>query len=201
MNGNNDLVLLNAQTGAETEVGSTGIIVTSFGGMPGGPAYAVDLSNNLYQVNLTTGAATLIGPTGLPAPSMSFAFGNSLVGTGTTLYYTEESADPLAPEPSRLYTLNLSTGLATPVGLTGASIVVGSGIIDNTLYGFTGFNSQEIVLIDPATGASTPGASTPVIVFGAAGQSVPEPASATLLVIGAFAVVGCGSRIRRLASA
>jgi hypothetical protein len=199
VNGNNELVRLDTQTGAETAIGNTGISVSVFGGMAGGSAYAVDFSNNLYQVNLNTGAATLIGAMGLPAPAPPpYAFGDSLVGIGSTLYYTYETANPASPVASTLYTLNLSTGAATPVGLTGASVIVGSGIIGNTLYGFTGFNSQEIVTINPATGAATAGASTPVIVFGAA--SVPEPAGLTLLAIGTVLAFGYGRRRRKLAT-
>jgi hypothetical protein len=199
VNGNNELVLLNAQTGLETAIGNTGIGVSVFGGMAGGAGYAVDFANNLYQVNLSTGAATLIGAMGLPAPAPPpFAFGDSLVGIGSTLYYTFETANPASPVPSTLYTLNLATGAATPVGLTGASVIVGSGIIDNALYGFTGFNSQEIVTINPATGVATAGASTPVIVFGAA-QGVPEPTSLALLAIGTVLAAGYLRRTRKLA--
>ena len=181
VNGNNELVRLNAQTGAETTIGNTGISVSVFGGMAGGSGYAVDYSNNLYQVNLNIGLATLIGAMGLPGqPRLPMPSAIRWSAPGRTLYYTYETANPANPVASTLYTLNLSTGAATPVGLTGASVIVGSGIIDNKLYGFTGFNSQEIVTIDPSTGASTAGASTPVIVFGAA-QAVPEPASVIML--------------------
>jgi hypothetical protein len=197
VNGNNELVLLNAQTGLETAIGNTGIDFSVFGGMAGGSAYAVDFSNDLYRVNLNTGAATLIGAMGLPAPAPPpYAFGDSLVGIGSTLYYTYETANPANPVASTLYTLNLATGAATSVGLTGASVIVGSGIIGNTLYGFTGFNSQEIVTINPGTGAATAGASTPVIVFGAT-QSVPEPTSLILLAIGVVLAVGHGPAVRR----
>jgi hypothetical protein len=198
VNGNNELVLLNAQTGLETAIGNLGVGISVFGGMAGGAGYAVDFANDLYRVDLNSGAATLIGSMGLPAPAPPpFAFGDSLVGAGSTLYYTFETANPASPVASTLYTVNTSTGAATPVGLTGASVIVGSGIIDNTLYGFTGFNSQAIVTIDLATGLATAGASTPVIVFGAA-QAVPEPASVALLAIGAVIAAGYGRRTRKL---
>jgi hypothetical protein len=194
INGNNDLVRLDPQTGAETLIGNAGVSLVVFNGAPGGPAFAADFTNNIYSINLSTGAATLIGSTGIPSVSSGF-WGNSLTVIGSTLYYTYESQVPA--QPSELYTLNTTTGAATPIGPTGASIIVGSGFVDHTFYGFTGFNgSQQIVTIDPATGAATPGAATPVIVFGAA-QAVPEPTSVALLGIAMVGLFGYGRRWQR----
>jgi hypothetical protein len=110
-------------TGAQTLIGSTGVDIPHGGTaglsvgapslywawtLPTGP-----LQSTLYTLNLTTGAADAIGGTGAVIEAMVFVNG--------TMYGITAS--------DGIDTLNLSTGLATPTGVTIAGLPA-----DNVVY-------------------------------------------------------------------
>lgn len=183
----NNLVSINPSTAAATPVGDIGVPLATFAGLTSGALYGLDANNNVYSINPITGNATLIGPTGLPADEANFA--NALAGDATHLYYVLENP-PSDPDPvqSSLYSLNLATGQATLIGLTGTSGIVGMAYVNGTLYGLTSFYNVDI--IDTTDGAASfqrtygePGDPT---VFGGVPTTspTPEPAAVPLVLTG-----------------
>lgn len=107
-----NLYSVNSTNGAATLIGATGLPAGGFQAISsaGTSLYTTvpdsqGINTLLYSVNTTTGAATEIGNTGVGADisSIGFAFGQ--------LYAAETGGN--------LYTLNLSTGVATLVTTTG----------------------------------------------------------------------------------
>ena len=108
----NNLYLLNSQSGASTLVGSLGVNLSGASSVSsnGGTLYlALDTGSGsvLYSVNTSTGAATRIGSTGV-SHILAMVFANDL------LYGANPSGN--------LYTLNTSTGAATLVANSGQNI-------------------------------------------------------------------------------
>jgi hypothetical protein len=150
-----ELYSINPANGVTTAIGSTGIaglagLVLSSGGV----LYASDVSNgNIYTIDTTTGAATILGSTGLSSPG-ALAIANG------TLYLTAPSGGH-----DYLYTVNISTGAATPVS-AGNGICTGSGnsgtcysnvgglaFFEGVMAGFT--TGTNVVLINTNTGLVT----------------------------------------------
>ena len=193
---NNNLVIVNPQTGATTTVGNLGIAAAVFAGLGNGALYAIDVNDTLYSVDPTTGHATLVGPTGLPF--LDNNFDNALAGDGTHLFY---NLDIPTGSPSSLYSLDLTTGHATLIGPTGVNTIVGSGFVAEQLYGFE--YGGRIDTINTSTGQATPGPTDGVGIFSAVDvnspTAVPEPSSLALVGLGAACLGGCvaGRRQRR----
>ncbi|PZR76723.1 MAG: hypothetical protein DLM73_01795 [Chthoniobacterales bacterium] len=171
LDANNNLVIINPANATTTVVGNIGLPVQSNGNVTlmtslgKGKLFAVDPNNDLYSINSQTGLATKIGSTGIPVPD--FANGdvtaNSLAGAEGYLYLTwaVDNNAGVSITPSTLYRIDSHTGKAIAVGLTDAdnAAIVGSGFIDDTLYGFT-FGAPDnqpnrILSIDLETGAAT----------------------------------------------
>jgi hypothetical protein len=97
-----------------------------------------------------------------------------------------------------LYSLDLNTGLATLIGPTGVSGILGSGFVAGQLFGFE--EAGQIVTINTSTGQATPGATTIPNVFGAVDVNsptapgptaeIPEPSTFVLLGLGAAGLAG-----------
>jgi len=176
------LVKINPLTGNMKAVGPTGLGFNAFD-LAGinGKLFLTDFNNNIYSVNPNTGAATFIRDTGMPPdPTVPFTFNNdgtfnlcdeTFYGVNGALYATFDSYD-FNPNPGpgfmvvrtkvnpKLYRIDPSTGVATPVGHTDVQLAA-SVAIDGKFYGFravlTGFAGfpqgySELVTIDLTTG-------------------------------------------------
>src|SRR6185503_12523533 len=178
------LVTIDPTTGLNTLVGDCGIDLTTLTSLADGRLFGVGYDDKLYQINSNTGAATLIGPTLLPVLSPTLNFGNSLASDGATLYYTLEIRSGATRTNSTLYRLSLTTGAATPVGLTVASDFAGSAFAGPTfgtgqLYGFS--EDGYTYAINLTSGVATRGARNALTdIFGGVGIITVVPPTVAL---------------------
>jgi hypothetical protein len=71
---------IDADTGAITIIGPTGISCFEAASLLTGEQYAIDGQNNLHQIDPSSGAATVVGATGIPGIDTSVYFANALAG-------------------------------------------------------------------------------------------------------------------------
>ncbi len=103
---NGNIGTVDVATGAYTQIGNAGVVLTDIAFDPSGNLWGVSFSQ-LYSINKTTGAVTPVG-TGI-----GFSGNNSLVFSSTgTLYAGSDTS-------TNLYTINTSTGVASSLGSTG----------------------------------------------------------------------------------
>ncbi len=103
-------------------------------------AYAVDVLDNLNLVDLTTHTASVIGPTNAPLEGLALSPGGALYGSGAN---------------GLLYSMDRTTGAATPIGNTGLFDVEGLVFNGSTLLATNTNNPTSVYTIDPTTAAST----------------------------------------------
>jgi hypothetical protein len=205
MGSDNTLYKVDKATAGLTKVGATGSFfgLVNFAGRSDGALYGTDPFTNgpggfVDKVDPATGKATAIGQSGL---SGGFAATGGLAfGPGNTLYldYGLFTTD--------LYTVNQNNGQATKVGNSGVS-TGGLVFAGGKAYAFNFFG--EIYTFDLTTGAATDtgvavqGGFGPIdaAAAGPAGSPIPEPASLTLLSLGALGLAGYAWRRRHLAAA
>lgn len=179
-NSNPNLVIIDPTTGAISTVGSTGLAQNSIlSAINGGSLYALDgVASNLYSIDPTTGTATLVGPTGVPA-NLGANY-DSMAGDSTNLYVSFNQT---------LYIVNPANGNTITVGSLPSSHVLGAGVIDNQLYGFTDDPGQPFYAINTLDAQGTFVADAQVAVyFAAPSEDTPEPGTIFLLGIGLVAV-------------
>jgi len=177
------LYSINTTDGALSSIGAaTSIEYADFGSTLTG-LYAISTTDHLYSINPTNGIETQIGTGLLPGG------GTSSLSTGSnTLYLTAYSGTAYT-----LYTINTSTGAATPVGPTGPStgVPIGALMWDgiSTLYG--GQDTPDPLYVDTlSTTAGTATESQPLTgtssnIYGFAPiptTSTPEPDTWSLMV-------------------
>jgi large repetitive protein len=157
-----NLYVFDMANGSETVVGSLpldNITEITANNAPGGQDW-LEYGANLYkgqQFNINTGAAI-----GAAVANVTHDNFNAMTYIGNTLYATGTSTTG-GTAPSFLFTLNPTTGTATPVGTTGATGINGpvSGIAynaaNNTLYGIEGGSTSpyNLVSLSLSTGAAT----------------------------------------------
>jgi hypothetical protein len=192
------LITINPATAQVTVIGSFNAGPVNTGGTPATMSdLAFDAAGNLYgigsiggpqlySINKVTGQATVIGSTGLTSTSG----GGLAISPGNIFYGT--------PTSSRFGTYNSSTGaysnIATPTKPVGGAYAALAFDPNGTLYGLDlGPDvSTHLVTIDPATaGVTDLGISVTrldAIAF------IPEPGSASLLVLGAFGFLAARRR-------
>ena len=126
-NQNGQLWSVDPANGNLTAIGQpTGIDYQAFGSL-NDTLYAIDHNSanpNLYSIDSSTGAATLIGPLNI-GPLAGYW---SLSNNSTALYFQLNST---------LYTLNTTTGQASPVGLLSSQLQLQAGAmveVNGTLY-------------------------------------------------------------------
>ncbi len=147
------LYTLDAATGSSTLVGTIGIEnITSLNFGPDGTLYATVIpqgastDQSLYEIDPDTGAPTHLANLSLPAQGMAFAPNGDA--------YVTYNDGPSGGQ-DYLGSLDLATGIVTPIGSTGQlnmqEITFGIG---GELYG-TNANTGEFFSIDSSTGAAT----------------------------------------------
>jgi hypothetical protein len=195
--GTTRLFRINRMTGAWTVFpGMSPTINLSSGGLAINPRTGIMYatggngfqSSALFTIDKNTGAATLVGqcggqccisPYGFNINGLGFRSDGTLFANGFTL-----SGTPVDGAYSLLFTLDLSSGLATEVGPHGVNVgrqLNYSGLVfgaNGTLYslGSTSASAQGLYSVNPATGAATVIGDT-VIHFGVDGglDFAPEP--------------------------
>ena len=202
---------INRSTGAVTVIGQLpASIVLSAGGLAIHPLTGVMYasgagaqSTELFTIEKATGVATLIGRAG-PECCASGTFGFRMNGLGFasdgTLFANGFSSSPAGF--SQLFTIDLSNGAATAIGLHGVTLgrqLGYSGLAfreDGTLLslGSVTASTQGLYAIDPLSAAATLLGPTPGFgVDGGLTFAVPEPGVLGLLGVG-FAGLGAMSR-------
>lgn len=154
-----DLYTLDPATGLMTsDIGPIGFALTGLALNPiTGILYGATSNQSainprsLISIDQNTGAGTLIGPFNIPnnhpIPDITFV-GNTLYGCDTI---------PATPAVANLYTIDLTTGLATLVGATGAGNS-GCGIaadLSGTIYYSGDFADGPLYTLNPITGSGT----------------------------------------------
>jgi hypothetical protein len=184
------LVTINPATAQVTLIGSFNTGVVNSSGTPATMAdLAFDSAGNLYgvasiggpqlySINLLTGQATVIGSTGLTSTSG----GGLAISSGSIFYGT--------PTSSRFGTYNSGTGafsnIANPVKPLGGAYAA-LDFDGSTLYGLDlgpgPALATHLVTIDTGTGAVTDLAASVNMLDAIAFQPVPEPTTASLLLV------------------
>lgn len=193
-----NLVTINSTTAAVTTIGSLGASINSLAFRSDGVLFGGSsaVTSTLYTINTTTGAASALGVIG-------FQSAGDLEFVGGTLYLTANTVTGNFAGDSSLVQLNQTTGAGTLIGSTGFNSVNGLAYDDGTLYGFSNNTTNQILVINTATGAgsSATGLSPSVVVNGAA-TLMPEPSSIVMLAIGFLGMAGYGwHRFRRKSAA
>ncbi len=179
------LFTVNANTGALTTIGSTGLDAEQADGLAfrsDGTLFLADQVSNLYTLNLGTGAALLVG-----------AIGNASVGTiafddGGNLFQTNNDPANGANNLDVLNTLDQTTGVGTAVGRAGANTaftgIFGLAFSNGSLFGFD--DSEHVILLDTVSGFGTQvGAyqlpDAQIVLSATAPSAVPEPSAVAFL--------------------
>jgi hypothetical protein len=153
---NQDLLIVDPVSATSTTVGNTGLptdnglaIKFRHDGVLFGATFT-----DLYTIDPSTAQATLVGALGAPTvPPDEGSIDLAFDANGNLLFQaTANQATADSGTSGTLYSVNTSTGAATPIGPIGFE-VIGTEFAQGTLYGFT--RSSQVIMIDPATGAGT----------------------------------------------
>ncbi len=141
------LYAINLANGEATRIGPTGFEDVESLAFDRGcnHLFAVDdVTDQLLTCDLQTGDCTPVGPLKVNVTDTGLAF--DLAGK---LYMSTDAPK----KPTFLYRLNLYTGEAVRAGDQGQS-VTGLAVNDTAIYGLGGDNANNLVVIDPRTGAA-----------------------------------------------
>lgn len=147
-----DIVRVNADQGDAYSLFSIDLaILTGIAFDASGTLYASHKDGEIYQIDLTNGSYNLV--TTATVPLNAIAIDPSTNEFWGTMYRT------FGLGKDSLFTIDITTGTATPVGKTGYSVMTNDMAFDenNKLYGVTGASNQEgkIFEIDQTTGTGT----------------------------------------------
>lgn len=155
--GQNQFYSVNVTTGVATLISpSSSSIVAGLAALPSGQFVGL-LSNNLVAVNPTANTTSTVGPLGGGLSASGF----DVLADGRAFTV------PTTASAIQLHSVNLSTGLATPVGPANAirdavvaaggpssnPFVISLGSVGQTLYGID-TNSGSLIALNPNTGAA-----------------------------------------------
>lgn len=150
--GSNNLWRLDLTNGVSTLIGPPGFSqIEALAFSPGGVLYGVDdTTNTLVTINTTTGAATAVGA------GVGNLLGNGFGGSDLGLTWDSSGNLWLTTEvaPS-FWSVDSVTGTATLVGAQ-AQAVTGLTSCGSALFGLGGNGSNNLVRVNPTTGAVTP---------------------------------------------
>jgi len=124
-------------------LGNTGIRMEDIALDSSGKLFGVDATSTLYSIDLATAVPTAIGTVGAPVNALTFGPDAKLYAAG-----------------SSLYTINTMTGLGTLVGPLSGFVSEGDLAFDETGALFMTTTTDQLVRVDPATGAATAVAAT-----------------------------------------
>ena len=179
------LFTINANTGALTTIGATGLDAGQSDGLAfraDGALFLANQVSSLYTLDTGTGAASLVG-----------AIGNASVGTiafddGGHLFQTNDDPANGASDLDVLDTLDQTTGAGTAVGEPGANTaftgIFGLAFSNGALFGFD--DSNHVIRLDTVTGFGTQVGvyqlpDSQIVLAATAASTVPEPSAAALL--------------------
>jgi len=190
--GTGEFATIDPTTGLITDIAPDTANLETIGfsgnGLLYGITYAPTGPQAIYSITPATGATSFIAELSGPAADDAI----QLRFIGNTAYTTDYVS------PSSLYTVNLTTGATTLVGVTGLAAsnalgaVLGGQLVDDAASGSGG----QLYFINPATGAATAGPTT-IDEFAFTPESVPEPGSALLAACGLMILSFVGRRTRR----
>ena len=190
--GTGEFATIDPTTGLITDIAPDTANLETIGfsgnGLLYGITYAPTGPQAIYSITPATGATSFIAELSGPAADDAI----QLRFIGNTAYTTDYVS------PSSLYTVNLTTGATTLVGVTGLAAsnalgaVLGGQLVDDAASGSGG----QLYFINPATGAATAGPTT-IDEFAFTPESVPEPGSALLAACGLMTLSFVGRRTRR----
>ena len=161
--GSGAVVTIDRTDGSGTTIGASGFTaVTGLTNTRSGTLYASAgngvCADTLVTIDPGTGTATTVGAYGTNVAGMD---GLAIDGAGTLYGVTTAACDTAAPGPA-LYTIDTTTGAATLVGRVLASGVPPAGeptdlefLPGGELWASTTANSDDLVAIDPTSGAFT----------------------------------------------
>lgn len=179
------LVTINPATGVVTTIGSFGVGI-SFGDLAFSSTGVLfgtrNVGGDLFTVDLATGTGTLIGASGIATGSS----GHGMAMSSTSTLFT-------VPDAKFLYTFNTGTGVATQgVAVTGGPFTQNINAMDfnaaGTLFAVNNNNNSatHLVTLNTSTGAITDIGASIDNLDAISFQTVPEPATISLIVCGAF---------------
>jgi hypothetical protein len=191
---------INTANASVTDLGAIGQSAIDMTTDASGKVYALSQGLNavFYTMKPPSLTTTVVGPTGISGTGLA-----AVTADGSHLF--AGSTDPVTGTTD-LNGVNLATGSATPIGDTGFFLINGL-FVQGALYGFDD-NTDAIVKINTTTGVGTQVATYSLpggdVIFASATaespSAAPEPASLTLLGIGAVGLLGYGWRWRRRAA-
>jgi hypothetical protein len=196
---NAELYQINTTNAQVTAIGAIGQSAIGAASDASGKMYALTndpINSSFYTLQPPSTTTNNVGSTGIASQGLA-----AVTADGSQFFTTGVGLNNNANYD--LYSVNLSTGVATDIGDTGFYEIAGL-FVGSTLYGFDDV-TNAIVTINTTTGAATQVATYSLpngdAIFAAAEYVTPEPASLTLLSTGFLGLLGYGWRKRKQAKA
>lgn len=210
------LGLINPVTRQAMLIGQLPSIMTDLAVAPDGSLYGID-GSRLWRIDPASGRSKAVGALRNYMNALVFGHDGLLYAAGGSALYTLDpataaartigslspylSAGDLAEGPDNSLFLTTHGGelvrvdrwnaRSTLVGRTGLEDIFGLAYVDGLLYGMT-HDNPTVYVINPQTAAAQPLFSVPAPlggIYGASPTHLPEPGIASLLLVGAMALL------------